>query len=103
MSEQFDIDAWENEAKEVPFTFRADGRDFSLPSAGFLDKSVLASVNLDRPSADDILTLLRIGLGDQWPDFDAAPIRLSSLGELFRRWQNHQGVSVGESVASADS
>ncbi|MFD7584193.1 hypothetical protein ACFV84_01970 [Kitasatospora sp. NPDC059811] len=103
MAELFDLDAWANEARRSPFAFRVGGVDFSLPAAGDLDKGILAAVNLETPSADDVLTLLREGLADQWPDFDALPIPLGAVGELFKRWQAHEGIPLGESPASSDS
>ncbi|BAU83125.1 hypothetical protein SLA_2192 [Streptomyces laurentii] len=99
----FDLDVWVKESRQEPFKFTVAGRLFEMPAAGELDKSVLTSVNIDAPSARDIETLLRAGLGDAWPEFDAIPIPLAALGELFRQWQRHEGVPLGESRASADS
>ncbi|MFE2409844.1 hypothetical protein ACFXDE_16025 [Kitasatospora sp. NPDC059408] len=103
MTESFNLDAWANEARRTPFEFQAGGRDFELPAAGDLDKGVLASVNLDEPSATDVLALLKEGLANQWPAFDALPLPIAGIGELFRRWQRHEGIPLGESAASSDS
>ncbi|MFG2916260.1 hypothetical protein ACGF0D_25640 [Kitasatospora sp. NPDC048298] len=103
MSNVFDLDVWAAEARREPFRFALAGREFTMPSAGELDKSVLSTVNIEAPSAGDIGILLRAGLGDQWPDFDALPAPLAALGELFRQWQRHEGIPLGESQASADS
>ena len=91
------------EARREPFRFTLAGHDFAMPAAGELDKSVLRSVNVDNPSAQDIETLLQAGLGEEWARFDELPVPLAALGELFRQWQNHEGAPVGESSASADS
>ncbi|MFD8611410.1 MULTISPECIES: hypothetical protein [Streptomyces] len=99
----FDLDVWVAEARQTPFRFTVAGLAFEMPAAGELDKSVLTSVNIDAPSARDIETLLRAGLGDQWSQFDAVPIPLAALGELFRQWQKHEGTPLGEASASADS
>ncbi|WP_162890446.1 hypothetical protein [Streptomyces olivoreticuli] len=103
MSTTFDLDSWVKEARREPFSFTLAGTDFRMPAAGELDKSILSAVNLANPSPTDIETLLRAGLGGQWAKFDAIPAPLAALGELFRQWQKHEGVSLGESSASADS
>lgn len=99
----FDLDVWVSEARREPFTFTLAGRIFTMPTAGELDKSVMSTVNLDTPSVRDIEILLRTGLGAQWSDFDALPVPLAALGELFRQWQKHEGAALGESLASTDS
>ncbi|WP_406113949.1 hypothetical protein [Kitasatospora purpeofusca] len=103
MSDVFDLDVWVAEARREPFRFALGEHYFALPAAGDLDKSLLKTVNLTSPSADDILSLMREGLGEQWQDFDALPLPLSALGELFRRWQSHTGVTPGESMPSPNS
>ncbi|MEV7358272.1 hypothetical protein [Kitasatospora sp. NPDC091276] len=103
MTNAFDLDVWVSEARTEPFRFTLAGREFSMPSAGELDKSVLSTVNVENPSARDIGVLLRAGLGDQWEDFDAIPAPLAALGELFRQWQQHEGATLGELRASAVS
>ncbi|WP_411094321.1 hypothetical protein [Streptomyces sp. 021-3] len=103
MNNAFDLDVWVNEARHTPFRFTVAGLVFEMPAAGELDKSVLSTVNIESPSARDIETLLRAGLGDQWAKFDAIPVPLAALGELFRQWQKHEGVPLGEGSASADS
>ncbi|MEU5974291.1 hypothetical protein [Streptomyces sp. NPDC047315] len=103
MSTPFDLDTWVNEARRTPFRFTLSGSLFTLPPAGELDKTLLKSVNLDAPSATDIETLLKAGLGDQWSRFDDVPVPLAALGELFRQWQKHEGVPLGESPASSAS
>ncbi|MEU5160458.1 hypothetical protein AB0G74_12715 [Streptomyces sp. NPDC020875] len=103
MSDAFDLNAWVNEARREPFRFTLADTEFTLTPAGELDKGILKAVNLDAPSAPDIENLLRAGLGDQWPHFDSLPAPLAALGELFRRWQRHEGAALGESPASADS
>ncbi|MER5863778.1 hypothetical protein [Kitasatospora sp. NPDC002040] len=103
MSDVFNLDVWVSEAKREPFKFALAGTTFVLPAAGDLDKSVLGHVNIESPSATDIVALLRSGLADQWSEFDALPVPLSAIGELFRRWQRHQGVTPGESEPSPTS
>ncbi|QDY79795.1 hypothetical protein [Streptomyces qinzhouensis] len=103
MSTAFDLDVWVREARRTPFPFTLSGVLFELPPAGELDKELLKKVNLDAPSATDIETLLKAGLGEQWPRFDEIPVPLAALGELFRQWQKHEGTPLGESPASTDS
>ncbi|MEU8619941.1 hypothetical protein [Streptomyces sp. NPDC048623] len=99
----FDLDVWVKESRREPFRFTVSGHLFEMPSAGELDKSILRKVNVDNPSAQDIDTLLCAGLGTEWPIFEEIPLPLGALGELFRRWQAHEGVPLGESSASAGS
>ncbi|MFE1089539.1 hypothetical protein ACFW5K_19835 [Streptomyces albidoflavus] len=99
----FDLDTWISEAKREPFRFTLGGAAYSMVASAELDKSLLTAVNLDAPSASDIQTLLRAGLGNQWEEFSAAPAPLAALGELFKRWQEHEGLPLGESDASSDS
>lgn len=103
MTTPFDLDTWVHEARQEPFRFKLSDHVFTLPAAGELDKSVLSSVNIASPSADDIETLLKAGLGDQWGAFDGMPLPIGGIGELFRRWQKHEGAPLGELSASADS
>ncbi|MFD4833749.1 hypothetical protein ACFWPV_28470 [Streptomyces uncialis] len=103
MSNAFDLDVWVRESRRTPFHFTLAGHVFDMPHAGELDKSILSSVNMDAPSAGDIENLLKAGLSDQWAAFDAIPVPLAALGELFRQWQRHEGIPVGESPASSDS
>ncbi|MFB6535108.1 MULTISPECIES: hypothetical protein [Streptomyces] len=103
MSTAFDLDAWVREARKEPFNFTLAGENFTMPAAGELDKSILSAVNLTSPSAMDIEKLLRAGLGAQWAKFDAIPAPIGALGELFRQWQKHEGVPLGESPALSDS
>lgn len=103
MSNAFNLDVWVQEARKEPFRFTLSGRVFTMPAAGELDKKILKAVNVDSPSATDIETLLKHGLGDQWKNFDEIPAPLAALGELFRQWQKHEGTPLGESSASADS
>ncbi len=103
MASTFDLDIWVKEARMEPFSFTLAGSVFTMPAAGELDKSILSAVNLTNPSAADIETLLRAGLGGQWAKFDAIPAPLAALGELFRQWQKHEGIPLGESPALSDS
>ncbi|MFJ2783681.1 MULTISPECIES: hypothetical protein [unclassified Streptomyces] len=103
MSTAFNLDTWVAEARREPFRFTLSDQLFTLPAAGELDKKILRVVNIDSPSATDIETLLKHGLKDQWGVFDKIPVPLAALGELFRQWQNHEGIPLGESPASADS
>ncbi|MFJ9549085.1 hypothetical protein [Streptomyces erythrochromogenes] len=103
MSTTFNLDVWVREAKREPFRFTLAEREYIMPFAGELDKSILEAVNIANPSAADITALLRAGLDAQWKDFDAQPLPLAALGELFRQWQAHEGAPLGESLASAGS
>ncbi|MFF1377546.1 hypothetical protein [Streptomyces sp. NPDC058308] len=103
MNTPFNLDAWVKEARQEPFRFTLADSPFTMPSAGELDKRVLKSVNVSAPTPEDIESLLKAGLGDQWERFDELPLPLAALGELFRQWQQHEGVPVRESLASSDS
>lgn len=99
----FDLDTWISEARREPFRFTLGGTEYSMVAAQELDKSLLTSTNLDAPTAADIQAMLRAGLGTQWDEFSAAPAPMAALGELFRRWQEHDGLPVGEDAASTSS
>ncbi|CAM5362707.1 hypothetical protein GCM10010329_85120 [Streptomyces spiroverticillatus] len=103
MDNVFDLNVWVKEARREPFRFELSDYVFVLPAAASLDKKILRSVNLSAPSTGDIETLLKEGLAEQWQAFDALPLPLGALGELFRRWQAHEGAPVGESSASSNS
>lgn len=103
MSTSFNLDLWVREARREPFRFTLADSEYSMPSAGEIDKSILDTVNVVNPSTSDITTLLRTGLGDQWERFDSLPLPLAALGELFRQWQSHEGAPLGEYPASSDS
>ncbi|MBZ4319537.1 hypothetical protein [Streptomyces huiliensis] len=103
MSTPFDLDVWVKETRKEPFRFTLAGQIFTMPPAGELDKSILSTVNVADPSPLDIERLLRAGLGDQWAVFDKTPAPLAALGELFRQWQRHEGITPGEARASTDS
>ncbi|WP_327304735.1 hypothetical protein OG730_15125 [Streptomyces sp. NBC_01298] len=103
MSTTFNLDLWVREARREPFRFTLADAEYSMPSAGEIDKSILETVNVVNPSTADITTLLRTGLGDQWERFNALPLPLAAVGELFRQWQNYEGAPLGEFPASADS
>ncbi|MER5862205.1 hypothetical protein [Kitasatospora sp. NPDC002040] len=103
MSDVFNLDVWVAEAKRDPFRFALGGTTFVLPAASDLDKAILSEVNTESPSAADIVALLRAGLADQWADFDKLPVPISAVGELFRRWQRHEGVTPGEPEPSPAS
>ncbi|MFJ7588432.1 hypothetical protein ACIQZO_13805 [Streptomyces sp. NPDC097617] len=103
MSTTFNLDLWVREARREPFRFTLAEDEYTMPSAGEIDKSILETVNVVNPSTGDITTLLRTGLGEQWDRFNALPLPLAAVGELFRQWQNYEGAPLGESPASSDS
>jgi len=100
----FDLDAFIAEARQDPFRFKLGGRWFELVHAGQLDKRLLTELDFDRVGPSTFLPLMRAGMTEaDWEAFDALPVPLSAVGELFEQWQAHGGTSVGESSASSTS
>lgn len=97
----FDLDALAREVKSTVFQFRAGGKTWSLPPYGDLDWRVLEYG--DEPDLVFMRQALRLGLGDQWDEFQAITVGITAISELFGRWSTHSGVTPGESQASSGS
>lgn len=97
----FDLDAVEAEASGEPFEFTFGGRTYTLPHLKDIDRRVL-----DAADQGDIAAMkeaFRTGLGDDFEEFDAQPMKLGTLDALFRAWTEHSGLQPGESRASTRS
>lgn len=97
----FDLDAVEAEASGEPFEFTFGGRTYTLPHLKDIDRRVL-----DAADQGDIAAMkeaFRTGLGSDYAEFDAKPMKLGSLDALFRAWTEHSGLTPGESRASTRS
>lgn len=100
--DMFDLDALVAEESGEPFRFRAGGKEWELPPYGSLDWQVL-----EYSDGNDLAftrAALRVGLGEQWPAFDAIRgLGVTAVSVLVERWVAHSGVVPGESQASSDS
>lgn len=95
----FDLDALENEAEVRPFLFRLKGEQFTFPPATDVDWKTAAKLE-----TGDFDGALRELLGEkQYTRFARHPLSAYKLGQLFRQYQDHQGISPGESQPSTAS
>lgn len=95
----FDLDALQNEAEVRPFLFRLGGEQFTFPPATDVDWKTAAKLE-----SGDFDGALRELLGDkQYGRFNKHPVSVFKLGQLFRSYQEHQGISPGESQPSTVS
>ena len=108
MSEVFDLDAVANEA-EGPFPFALGGEVFHLKHPEDVDRKALRrlEVLIKNPSTSEIETIeenLKLLLGaEQWDRFDRHDLTLRQLMAVMTKWQEHFGIGLPESSASAPS
>lgn len=100
-SKVFDLDAVEAEAAGEPFEFVFAGRTWTLPHLHDIDRKLLNAA--DQGDIAAMREAFRTGLGDDYTEFDAQPMKLRSLDALFRAWTEHSGLNPGESQASTRS
>lgn len=97
----FDLDAVEAEAAGEPFEFMFGGRTYTLPHLHDIDRSLLNAA--DQGDVAAMQEAFRSGLGDDYEEFNAKPMKLRSLNALFAAWVEHSGLKPGESQASTRS
>ncbi|MFB4265299.1 hypothetical protein [Nonomuraea sp. GTA35] len=97
----FDLDAVEAETAGEPFEFDYRGHTYSLPHVQDVDRKVL--LGADQGDISAMNALFREGLGDDFEQFDAQPMKLRSLNKLFEAWLKHCGLEPGELQASTRS
>ena len=90
----FDLDAVEAEAAGERFEFVFGGRTYSLPHLHDIDRSLLNAA--DQGDVAAMLEAFRSGLGDDYDEFNRAPMKLRSLNALFAAWTEHSGLKPGE-------
>lgn len=96
----FDLDAFEDEANEVPFTFALGGEVFTM--LGPEDADWLVQDNLADGGA--LKDLMRELLGDEdYERFVKHKVSGRKLGALIEACKKHYGISPPESRASAGS
>jgi hypothetical protein len=101
MSEEFDLDVYVAEASKDPYKFTYRGQSWTLPHASDMDWRAVEAADMGNYAA--LRELFRLGLGEQWTEFEKLPQPAAAMTELFKRWQAHAGVKPGESQGSADS
>lgn len=97
----FDLDAVEAQASNDPFPFTFGGRDYTLPHVQDVDRKVLLSA--DQGDIAAMTALFEVGLGDDYDQFNAQPMKLRTLEALFKAWLAHCGLEPGELQASTRS
>lgn len=97
----FDLDAVEAEAAGEPFSFVFGGRTYTLPHLHDIDRKLLNTA--DQGDIAAMREAFKTGLGDDYEEFEAQPMKLRSLEALFRAWTEHSGLQPGESQASTRS
>lgn len=100
-SKPFDLDAVEAEALGEPFEFTFGGCTYSLPHVQDLDRKIL--VGADQGDVAAMNSLFEVGLGNDYEQFNAQPMKLRSLEALFKAWLAHCGLEPGELGASTRS
>lgn len=100
-SKPFDLDAVEAEVAGEPFSFDFGGHTYALPHVQDVDRKVL--LGADQGDVAAMNSLFEIGLGDDYEQFNAQPMKLRTLEALFKAWLAHCGLEPGELVASTRS
>lgn len=101
VTKPFDLDAVEAEAAGEPFEFTFGGRTYALPHVKDVDRKILLAAEQGEKAAMD--ALLQLGLGDEYEEFNAQPMKLRSVEALFLAWLEHCGLEPGELGASTRS
>jgi hypothetical protein len=55
------------------------------------------------PGIPTVHNMLRAGLADQWAMFNRCKVSGDGWNELWKRWQVHSGIDLGEDSASPGS
>lgn len=97
----FNLDAVEAESAGEPFEFTFAGRTWTLPHLKDIDRRFLNAA--DQGDVAAMREAFKVGLGDDYEDFEAQPMKIRSLDALFRQWTEHSGLKPGESPASTRS
>ncbi len=93
-----DLDALERDETAEPFVFTVAGQTFSLVHPGDIDWHYTEALESGSPAV-----LLQAILGDQYEDFAKVEVPAWKLNKLLEAWGKHNGVDLGESVASSGS
>jgi hypothetical protein len=97
----FDLDAYMAEVRRTPFLFTLGGETFEMPHLADMDWH--ASTVDGKPADATVHDMMKAGLGDRWKAFDACKLTADGYNELWKRWQAHSGIDLGEDDASPGS
>ena len=95
----FDLDAYQAEAAHEPFTFTLAGQVFEMPHLSDIDWHASLDEH-GNPGVPTVHKMLREGLGTQWEAFTKCALSGAGYNELWKRWQEHSGLDLGEDDAS---
>lgn len=98
MPANLNVDALVAESTLSPYTVTIGGRDYELPHAAALQAGVIDAVF----SADTGLDVLAVIGGSEFADA-VRELPLFAVEAIVAGWQEHSGITVGESAASSDS
>lgn len=94
-----DLDALDNEANGVPFTFKSGGQTYTMPSGEDADWRIL-----DALDKGDLAQAVRYLLGDeQFAQFSDRKVTLRSFKSLLNHWSKFKGDAAGEGSDSSAS
>ena len=98
----FNLDAVKSETELAPFRVNFGGRRFTMVHLEELDVWKI----VEGANGGDIgmmLAAFKAALGSEYEEFRKRPLPQYKLKELFKAYQTHCGVELGESEASSDS
>jgi hypothetical protein len=94
-----DLDALDNEANGVPFTFKSGGQTFSMEAGEDSDWRVL-----DALDKGDLAQAFRFLLGDeQYEKFASRKVSMRTFKRLLNEWAKFKGDVSGEDSDSSTS
>jgi hypothetical protein len=112
--EIFDLDAVYAEERREPFRFKWAGKQWELPHFSDIDwRAAGLAADIEALADEDgtpevnlgvLRDMFRMAFGEeQAARWEQVPQNTPAMIHLFQAWQEHSGMSVGESQASPDS
>ena len=98
----FNLDAVRHEVDLPPFPLQWSGRRWDFAHVQSLSVWDLLEA-AEGGDVEAMIGVFRTALGEHWPAFRALPLAQYQLQALFKAYQEHCGMALGESPASASS